>query len=184
MRSDTLNRKITLFCNPMKQTSGRTFEKAVFLDRDGVINFDEGNYTTSVADFEVIDGNLQQMKTWFDNGYGLIVITNQGGVDKGLFTHDQVKGMHQYLQGLCNLHGFFIDAFYYCLHHPEVTGNCLCRKPGSLMVEKALHRFSLDAENCVMIGDRDRDIEAAAKAGVRGILIGMNTGLNGINPFG
>lgn len=167
----------------MKHFSSRTFEKAVFLDRDGVINHDEGNYTTSVADFEVITGNIEQLKKWSDKGYGLIIITNQGGVDKGLFTEDQVKGMHQYLQGLCALQGFTIDSFYYCLHHPEITGKCLCRKPGSLMIEKALHHYGLNPSNCVMIGDRDRDIDAAAAAGVRGILIGMNEGLSGLNPF-
>lgn len=167
----------------MQNPGARSFQKAVFLDRDGVINHDEGNYTTSVADFNVIPGNIEILKSWFDADYGLIIITNQGGVDKGLFTHDQVKAMHRYLQGLCVQQGFFIDAFYYCLHHPEVTGKCLCRKPGGLMVEKALHHFGLQPGNCVMIGDRDRDMEAAAFSGVRGILVDMNRGLSGISPF-
>lgn len=167
----------------MPNNQPRSFQKAIFLDRDGVINHDEGQYTTSVADFNVIEGNLEQMKAWFDAGYGLIVVTNQGGVDKGLFTHDQVKAMHRYLQGLCNLQGFFIDDFYYCLHHPEVTGKCLCRKPGSLMLEKALAKYDLDPAQCVMIGDRDRDIQAAAAVGMRGILIDMNSGLRGVQAF-
>ena len=165
----------------MQQTSSRHFEKAVFLDRDGVINHDPGNYTTSLQEFDVLPGNISVMKHWYELGYGLIIITNQGGIDKDLYNESAVTAMHQYLQGLCNKAGFAIDAFYYCMHHPEFTGKCLCRKPGSLMVEKALHRFSLNPKNCVMIGDRDRDVLAAEGAGVRGILVEVNVGLTTVN---
>jgi D-glycero-D-manno-heptose 1,7-bisphosphate phosphatase len=165
----------------MQQTSSRHFEKAIFLDRDGVINHDPGDYTTSLSEFDVLPGTIETLKKWFDEGYGLIVITNQGGIDKDLYTEDTVTAMHQYLQGLCNLEGFAIDAFYYCVHHPEISGKCLCRKPGSLMVEKALHRFRLQPKNCVMIGDRERDVLAAEGAGVKGIQIDVNTGLQQVN---
>lgn len=165
----------------MQQTSSRHFEKAVFLDRDGVINHDPGDYTTSLNEFEILPGTIEILKKWFDEGYGLIVITNQGGIDRDLYTEDTVIAMHQYLQGMCNLQGFAIDAFYYCVHHPLKTGNCLCRKPGSLMVEKALHKFNLMPQNCVMIGDRERDVQAAEGAGVRGIQIEINTGLGRVN---
>jgi len=165
----------------MQQTSSRHFEKAVFLDRDGVINHDPGDYTTSLNEFEILPGTIEILKKWFDEGYGLIVITPQGGIDRDLYTEDTVIAMHQYLQGMCNLQGFAIDAFYYCVHHPLKTGNCLCRKPGSLMVEKALHKFNLMPQNCVMIGDRERDVQAAEGAGVRGIQIELNTGLGRVN---
>ena len=165
----------------MQQTSSRHFEKAVFLDRDGVINHDPDNYTTSLQEFDVLPGNISVMKHWYDLGYGLIIITNQGGIDKDLYNESAVTAMHQYLQGLCNKAGFAIDAFYYCMHHPDFSGKCLCRKPGSLMVEKALHRFSLNPKNCVMIGDRDRDVLAAEGAGVRGILVEVNAGLTTVN---
>lgn len=161
----------------MQKTYARQFEKAVFLDRDGVINHDPGDYTTSLEEFEILPDTIETLKRWFDEGYGLIVITNQGGLDRDLYKEDDVIAMHQYLQGMCNLQGFAIDAFYYCVHHPLVTGKCLCRKPGSLMVEKALHRFHLKPQNCVMIGDRERDVLAAEGAGVRGIKIDVNTGL-------
>jgi D-glycero-D-manno-heptose 1,7-bisphosphate phosphatase len=165
----------------MYQSSSRHFEKAIFLDRDGVINHDPGNYTTSLAEFEVLPETIETLKKWFDEGYGLVVITNQGGLDKDLYDENAVIAMHQYLQGLCNLQGFAVDAFYYCVHHPEISGKCLCRKPGSLMVEKALHRFNLKPENCVMIGDRERDVMAAQGAGVRGIQITVNSGLKQVN---
>ncbi len=165
----------------MQKTSARQFEKAVFLDRDGVINHDPGDYTTSLEEFEILPDTIETLKRWFDEGYGLIVITNQGGLDRDLYKEDDVIAMHQYLQGMCNLQGFAIDAFYYCVHHPLFTGKCLCRKPGSLMVQKALHKFNLRPEKCVMIGDRERDVEAAEGAGMRGILIEVNTGLSRVN---
>ncbi|MBM3399429.1 MAG: HAD family hydrolase [Bacteroidetes bacterium] len=161
----------------MQKTSARQFEKAVLLDRDGIINHDLGDYTTSLSEFDVLPGTIETLKKWFDAGYGLVVITNQGGLEKDLYNESAVIAMHLYLQGLCNLQGFAIDAFYYCVHHPDYSGKCLCRKPGSLMVEKALHKFNLKPENCVMIGDRARDVQAAEGAGVKGIKIDANTGL-------
>jgi len=160
-----------------QKMSERKFEKAIFLDRDGVINADPGNYTCSVEEFDILPNTLERLKNFYDLGYGLIVITNQGGMAKGLFTESDVYAMHQYLQGECVLRGFSIDAFYFCTHYPVFTGKCLCRKPGSLMVEKALHHFQLKPENCVMIGDKQRDMDAAAGAGVKGLLVETNAGI-------
>jgi D-glycero-D-manno-heptose 1,7-bisphosphate phosphatase len=156
----------------------RQFEKAIFLDRDGVLNHDPGDYTTTVADFEILPNVLETLKTWWDLGYGFIVITNQAGIDKGLYSFETVDAIHTYFQGSCVMKGFAIDAFYFCPHHPEYSGKCLCRKPGSLMIEKALHRFNLNPKNCLMIGDKERDIEAARRAGVKGCLIDTNAGLH------
>ena len=113
---------------------------------------------------------IETLEKWAKKGYGLIVITNQAGIDKGLYGHEEVEAIHQYLQGECIKKGFEIADFYYCPHHPDFSGKCLCRKPGSLMVEKGLHKFGLDPKNCVLIGDKERDIEAGEKAGVRGVL--------------
>ena len=148
--------------------------KALFLDRDGVINHDPGDYTKNLEDFVVLPGVIETMKAWYDAGYLLIVVTNQGGIDKGLYTEETVHGIHQYLQGLCIEAGFNIAQFYFCPHHPDYSGRCLCRKPGSLMVEKAIHRFDLDPAKCLIIGDRQRDLDAAAGAGVDGVLIETN----------
>jgi D-glycero-D-manno-heptose 1,7-bisphosphate phosphatase len=76
----------------------------------------------------------------------------------------------------CNRRGLAFDEIYFCTHHPE-TGKCLCRKPGSLLLEKAIARFGIDPRQSVMIGDRDRDVRAAQAAGVRGILIAANSPL-------
>lgn len=153
-------------------------EKAVFLDRDGVLNHEPDNYTWQVEKFTVLPGVMDSLKAWKHQGYGLIVITNQGGIAKGLYSEDDVHAVHQYFQGLSLLEGFSIDAFYFCPHHPEFSGKCLCRKPGSLMIEKAIHHFGLDPFQCVMIGDKERDMIAASGAGVKGILVETNHGLH------
>jgi len=149
--------------------------KALFLDRDGVINHDPGDYTTNLEDFVILPYVLETLKKWYDAGYKLIVITNQGGLAKKLYTEHEVHAMHQYLQGECVFRGFEIEAFYYCSHHEAHNGKCLCRKPGSLMVERALHRFKINPELSLMIGDRDRDVACANGAGVRGIKIETNS---------
>lgn len=156
----------------MVKTHG--LRKALFLDRDGVINHDPGNYTMSLNEFKVLPGVLKTLKCWYDAGYLLIVVTNQGGLAKGLYSESEVHAMHQYFQGLCIQAGFSIEHFYFCPHHPDINGRCLCRKPGSLMIEKAIHRFKLDVSQSLIVGDRQRDLDAAATAGVFGILIETN----------
>ena len=117
---------------------------------------------------------VETLKVWHDAGYLLIVVTNQGGLAKGLYEEADVHAMHQYFQGLCVQAGFSIAHFYFCPHHPDFNGRCLCRKPGSLMIEKGLHQFRLDPEQCLIIGDKQRDLDAAAAAGVDGVLIDTN----------
>ncbi len=148
--------------------------KAVFLDRDGVINHDPGDYTQSVADFHILPQFLDRAKVWYDLGFSLVVITNQGGIAKGLYDAAEVEAMHQYLQGKCIEAGFRIHAFYYCPHHEAYSGKCLCRKPGSLMVEKALHTYNIEASQSIFFGDKKRDIECALSAGVKGVQIEVN----------
>lgn len=147
--------------------------RAVFLDRDGVLNHDPGDYTCSLEEFEVLPEVISNLKLLNAAGWKLIVITNQGGIAKGRYNAREVQAMHDYLQGLCILEGFRIDDFYFCPHHPDFSA-CLCRKPGSLMIEKALAKHQLSAALSVMIGDKERDIIAAAGAGVRGKLISTN----------
>ncbi|MFN5889357.1 MAG: D-glycero-alpha-D-manno-heptose-1,7-bisphosphate 7-phosphatase [Bacteroidota bacterium] len=153
------------------------YKKALFLDRDGVINHDPGDYTKSLAEFELLPGVIDTLKSWHSNGFLLIVITNQGGLDKQLYQPHDVHAMHQYLQGLCIANGFRITDFYFCPHHPDFSGKCLCRKPGSLMIEKALHQYDINPIQSLMIGDRERDVLAAQGAGVKGIQIPTNSAI-------
>ncbi len=151
--------------------------KAIFLDRDGVINKERGDFTWRLSDFVLVEGLVPFLKSLMDKGYDLVVITNQSGIAKGLYGHEEVKLLHAWLRSYLQQHQIYIKEIYYCPHHPEV-GTCLCRKPGSLMIEKALSRFNYDPSKCFMIGDRERDVLAAEGAGVSGILVESNSNLN------
>lgn len=147
--------------------------KALFLDRDGVINHDPGDYTMSVEEFVILPTVIDALKLAFDKGYKIFIITNQGGIAKGLYTHETVAEMHRKLRRTCQNAGVEITQIYYSPHHPDF-GNSLTRKPESLLMERAIARYSIDPKQSVMIGDRDRDIQCAAKVGVRGILMPTN----------
>ena len=145
-------------------------QKCVFLDRDGVINRERGDYTYKPEDFEIIDGVVESISHLKKSGYLLIIITNQAGIAKGIYTAEDVMHCHNYLQKACNSQ---IDAIYYCPYHPDYS-NSLCRKPDSLMFEKAIARFKIDPSGSWMIGDSERDIIPAKKLGLHTIRIGNN----------
>jgi D-glycero-D-manno-heptose 1,7-bisphosphate phosphatase len=150
--------------------------KALFLDRDGVINHDPGDYTSSLEEFIILPTVLEALKKAYDKGYLLILITNQGGIAKGLYTHETVDQIHAYFSNECKKAGIEITNVYYSPHHPDY-GNSLTRKPCSLLLERAIGRYNIDTTKSVMIGDKDRDIECAAKVGVRGVKIPTNADL-------
>lgn len=147
--------------------------KCVFLDRDGVLNAERGEYTYRTEDFEVLPWVPEALELLKANGFLLIIVTNQGGIAKGVYTKEAVFACHQKLQQAC---GDLIDALYYAPGHPAVSES-LSRKPDSLMLEKAIARFNIDPERSWLIGDRKRDLEAAAKVGVKSILVGAEEAL-------
>ncbi len=147
--------------------------KAIFLDRDGVINYDPGDYTRNLSEFKLNDGIIKNLKRLFDHGFLLILITNQGGISKKLYTHKDVEEIHQYLITELKKVDVELSEIYYCPHH-SINEKCICRKPGSLMIEKALARFNIDPEKSYMLGDKPRDVECAANAGVKGIKVEIN----------
>lgn len=136
--------------------------KALFLDRDGVINFERGEYTYKVEDFRINTGILSFIKEFQRNGYKIIIISNQGGIAKGIYSIDDVEKLHEYMLGILTENGITITEIYYCPHHPSIS-QCLCRKPGSLMLEKAIARFNINPAVSFFIGDSERDIVAAKK---------------------
>ncbi len=150
--------------------------KAVFLDRDGVINREQSRYVTHLEDFIINDGVVEALKIFRDKNYLLIVISNQGGISKGICTKEQVDYLHLHLQRAMKNNGIEISEVYYCPHHTDVT-NCICRKPDSQMLEKAMARFNIDPLQSYFIGDADRDIEAGIKAGVTTIKVVANQSL-------
>jgi D-glycero-D-manno-heptose 1,7-bisphosphate phosphatase len=148
-------------------------EKAVFFDRDGIVNHEVGDYIQKVEDFMVLDSFIEFLKVTQHEGYLAIIITNQAGIAKGLYTHETVAQMHKLLNKRLSDEGLKIDAIYYCPHHDDF-GKCLCRKPGSLMVEKALARFNIDPQQSLMFGDKQRDKICAEAAGVKGYVFEPN----------
>jgi D-glycero-D-manno-heptose 1,7-bisphosphate phosphatase len=157
--------------------------KAIFLDRDGVLNEEIGNYVCSIEEFTILPGVAGALKAFTEKGYRLIIITNQGGLAKKLYTLSELDRMHEYLRSEMERSGVYFDEIYYCPHHPDYNGKCLCRKPGSVMVEKALARFDIDPALSYFIGDRDRDVQAAEAAGVKGILVESNANLLDLLPL-
>ena len=147
--------------------------KAVFLDRDGVLNRERGEHTWRIQDFEVLPDVPRSLRALQEAGYVLVVITNQSGIGLGLYGHDDVAQVHAYLRDRLAEQGIVLDDVFYCPHHPS-KGRCLCRKPGSLLLEKAIARHGIDPARSILVGDRDRDVEAAAAVGVRGSLIRAN----------
>ena len=152
-------------------------KKAIFLDRDGVIIHETGEYNFKPADIEIVPGIAEALKVLYKRGYVFIVITNQGGIGKGMYSHKRVREIHAELKDFFTDFGVPILEFYYCPHHPS-TSECICRKPDSLMLEKAIARFNIDASASWFIGDTERDMEAGKKAGVNTLQIVPNADLN------
>lgn len=144
--------------------------KAVFFDRDGVINKELGDYTYLLKDFEINSGVIEGMKILSNAGFLLIVITNQAGIAKGIYSFEQFEILNKYLISELRKQGIELTEIYFCPHH-ETKGKCLCRKPESLLFEKAISRFKISKKESIMIGDSERDILAAEKAGIKGIKI-------------
>ncbi|MBA3704394.1 MAG: HAD-IIIA family hydrolase, partial [Bacteroidetes bacterium] len=113
--------------------------KAIFLDRDGVINVERG-YTNLLKDFVILPDLFEVLKIFQKMGYLLIVISNQSGIAKGLYKQEEVEVLHKYLVEELKKNKITLSEIYYCVHHPDVS-RCICRKPDSLFVEKALARF-------------------------------------------
>lgn len=156
------------------------YRKAVFLDRDGVINSNKGRYYTwKVEDLEINPGVAETLRTLKERGFKLIVITNQGGISRGQYTREDVETLHDQLNKILKKEGASVDAFYYCPHHSDHE-KCLCRKPQPLMILKAMSRYGIDPQQSWMIGDSQRDVEAGKAAGLKTILVESNRNLGEI----
>lgn len=148
-------------------------ERAIFFDRDGVINREIGNYVCRLEDFELLPDAIECIAIARENGFRVFVITNQGGIQKGLYSESDLHSFHEVLKGKCSERGLEIDEIFYCPHHP-VVGNCICRKPDSLMLEKAVAKYRINVGESLMIGDTQRDMDAAKKVNIRGVLVQPN----------
>ena len=152
-------------------------QRAVFLDRDGVISDNrQYYYLTRVKDFRFNPGVIEALKELRNRGYLLIMITNQGGISLGKNTIENVERIHEHMRKALLDAGVEIAEIYYCPHHIDNEA-CLCRKPQPLMLEKALARFRIDRSASWFIGDSDRDMEAGKAAGLNTLLVESNSNL-------
>lgn len=145
--------------------------KAVFLDRDGVLNQEMGDYVCRIEDFHVLEYNIKALKELQDRGYLLIVATNQGGLAKGWYSEEQLAEMHNKLRAIYKDGGVEFTDVFYCPHHPDFTGDCDCRKPKPGLLVRGIEKYNIDPALSYFIGDRERDVIAGTAAGVKGILI-------------
>lgn len=150
--------------------------KAVFLDRDGVLNVEIGDYVYRDEDFIVVSQVPEALRRLKEAGYVLVVVTNQGGIAKGLYTAQEVWKLHQLLQ---EVSGNALDALYYSPYH-DSTSKSLMRKPDSLMFERAIARFDIDPAQSWIVGDAERDLLAGHKVGIKGILVPSHKEQNSI----
>ncbi len=137
--------------------------RAVFLDRDGVINV-EKEYLHTIDAFEFIDGVFEACRHFQTLGYGLIIVTNQSGIGRGYYTEDDFESVTTWMLEQFHSHDIQIDAIYHCPHTPDK--GCSCRKPNPGMLLQAAKEHGLDLSESWMIGDKESDIEAAKAAGV------------------
>jgi D-glycero-D-manno-heptose 1,7-bisphosphate phosphatase len=145
-----------------------TARPTVFLDRDGTLNEDIG-YLHRWADFRFTVGALDGLRLLAD--YQLIVLTNQSGIARGMYTVDDLNLLHRALDAELGRQGIVIAAYYHCPHHPDFTGPCECRKPGLAMFEQACREHPVDVARSWLIGDQPDDLELARRAGLRAIQI-------------
>lgn len=149
--------------------SGR---KALFLDRDGVINkrAQPGKYILSPQEFELLPGVLEALKLAKKRGCLVIVVTNQSCVGKGLISEEGLRELHEHLKKLLSENGkCLVDAAYHCPH--LATENCACRKPGPKMFFDAAKQFGIDLSQSIFIGDSETDLQAGKAAGCPTFLI-------------
>jgi len=139
--------------------------KALFLDRDGVINV-EKDYLYKIEDFEFIDGIFNLCKYYTDLGYIIVVVTNQSGIARKYYSDNDFTILTTWMLKEFSDHDISIKDVYYCPHHPSISGECSCRKPNPSMLLNAAKKYDIDLSNSIIIGDKERDIEAGLNAGL------------------
>ncbi len=138
--------------------------RAVFLDRDGVINEDDG-YVYKIEDFRFKEGIFKLLKYLQILGYRLFIVTNQSGIARGYYSKDDFLRLTEWMIKEFKKESVNIEKVYYCPHMPD--SGCSCRKPKPGMIKEAVKEFDIDVSNSWMIGDKPSDMEAAKNAGIK-----------------
>ena len=156
-------------------------QKAIFLDRDGTINKYVG-FLRNIDDFELIDGVTEAIRKINESGFLAIVVTNQPVIARGEVSFEELEEIHNKMETLLGKEGAYLDAIYYCPHHPhkgyegehpELKIDCECRKPKPGMLLKAAADFNIDLSQSWMVGDSENDVTAGLNAGCKTALIGQ-----------
>ena len=153
----------------MNQVKFKNYKKAVFLDRDGVINEDTG-YLNSIEDFKWIEGAIDALKILKENNFLIIIISNQSGVSRGYFSEKDVNNLHNWINLQLSKHKIKIDDFFFATELPDTEILKTRRKPSPRMIEEAIEKYNLNRDDCFMIGDKNIDVMAAKNAKIRGFL--------------
>lgn len=156
--------------------TGAKCKKAVFLDRDGTINNDNG-YVYQIEEFEILPGVIEGLHLLQDAGYLLIVVTNQSGIARGYYTEQDFRILTGWMMERFKTMGIQIAEVYYCPHLPNAPipmyrKTCRCRKPGTGLYERAVKEFHIDLSKSYAIGDKIRDCSICEKTDCRGFLTG------------
>lgn len=139
--------------------------KALFLDRDGIINKDVG-YASKPQQIEFVAGIFSLCRYFQQKGYLIIVVTNQSGIARGYYSEEDFKHLTKFLHNEFSKRFISITRTYHCPHHPSITGRCQCRKPEPGMLYSAIKRYKIDPQSSIMIGDKQSDMQAAKTAGI------------------
>lgn len=153
----------------MSHRGGRT-RPALLVDRDGTIIRD-AHYLRDPEKVELLPGAVAALARFQAAGWALVVVTNQSGIARGLLSETDYERVRGALDALLRAEGVTLDATFHCPHHPDVTGPCSCRKPGTLLYERARDALGLDLASSVFVGDRWRDVAPARAFRGRGILV-------------
>jgi D-glycero-D-manno-heptose 1,7-bisphosphate phosphatase len=148
---------------------------AIFLDRDGTLNVDDG-HITGPDQFRLYDFAAEAVRLINQSGRMAVVLTNQSGIARDYLTEATLLEIHDLMEEELRSQGARIDAIYYCAHHPDYGSppyrlDCDCRKPKPGLVQRAARDLDLDLRGCYVIGDRYRDIAAGHAAGARGVMV-------------
>lgn len=153
-----------------------TGRPAAFLDRDGTIIL-EKSYLSDPGGVELIPGAIEAMKELQEMGLAVVIVTNQAGIGRGLYSVVDYHAVAARLGTLLEQAGVFVDATYFCPHHPDATGPCSCRKPGTGMYRAAAADLRLGLGASYFVGDKRSDVEAAEALNGRGVLVRTGYGL-------
>ena len=146
--------------------------KAIFLDRDGVINYDKG-YVYKWEDFIFIEGVIESLKILQKSNYKLIIVTNQSGIGRKYFTEDEYKELTNKYSEFLNEKGINISGIYHCPHLPDNLSQeqCECRKPNPGLILKGAYDHKINLKKSIMIGDKISDMIAGRKAGINSLYL-------------